>query len=119
MNIFQYFVGLFMPKKEQPFITMEADGQKTLIQKIERSTEQELIGHWHEEVGELMQAINKWKRYMNSIDNESYLENLHEEIGDALYLTMVLREHFGAEKVDEILRTKTKERIQKHFGIRE
>lgn len=82
---------------------------KTIVdQKLFSKSHDYLINHWHEEVGELMQALNKYKR------GNSNLSNIHQEIGDVLILTLCLKEIFGAVEVDnEILEKIKKKKLQK------
>lgn len=81
--------------------------QTHIKNKFANKTNEYLINHWHEEVGELMQAINKFRR-----GNED-LTNIQEEIGDVIILTLCLRELFGKKEVDNILSQKINKKLSK------
>jgi NTP pyrophosphatase (non-canonical NTP hydrolase) len=80
--------------------------QTHIKSKLANKSHDYLINHWHEEVGELMQAINKMRR------GNQNLNNLQEEIGDVLILTLCLREIFGKKEIDGILNEKIMKKLQ-------
>jgi len=90
-------------------IKVNDDVMKTIDHRLISQPHEDIINHWHEEVGELMQAINKYRRH-----KPDALENLREEIGDVLIMTLSLREIFGRDLVDEQIQDKTQEKIKKH-----
>lgn len=90
-------------------IKVNEDVMKTINHRLNSQPHEDIINHWHEEVGELMQAINKHRRH-----KPDALENLREEIGDVLIMTLSLREIFNRELVDEQMKEKTNEKIRKH-----
>ena len=90
-------------------IHLTDDIWKTIKHRLNTQPHEDIINHWHEEVGELMQAINKYRRH-----KPNALDNLREEIGDVLIMTLTLREIFDKNLVDEQLLEKTEEKIKKH-----
>ena len=90
-------------------VQINEDVLKTIEHRIKSQPQEDIINHWHEEVGELMQAINKYRRH-----KPDAMENLLEEIGDVLIMTLTLREIFGKTEVDEQIFEKTDDKIKKH-----
>lgn len=79
--------------------------QTHIKNKLANKSHDYLINHWHEEVGELMQALNKFRR------GNTDLTNIQEEIGDVLVLTLCLREIFGKKESDNYLNQKINKKL--------
>lgn len=90
---------------------------KSIYQKVlESFGEDALIQINLEEMGELLQALCKYKRKFNSATEEEkakLIDNIQEEIADVLFSTEQLAYVFGQEQVQKVKDYKMKRALKR------